>query len=122
MGDRARARQAEAGAAGHALQLCGGEGQVRSENDDATSGRRGRLVLLGEEAADRYPGDAELARGAEVREEEHAEVPPGTTRLRVPMPPFQPRQRMRVPAPTAPSEIGQPEAASTARPASAAST
>ena len=62
VGDRAGACQAEAGAAGDALELCGAERRVGGEDDDAASRRRGRLVLLGEEAADRYPGNAELAR------------------------------------------------------------
>ena len=40
----------------------------------------------------------------------------------MPIPPFQPKQTMPVPAPTAPSATGPPLACATARPASSAST
>ena len=40
----------------------------------------------------------------------------------MPIPPFQPKQTIPVPAPTAPSATGPAAAAATARPASAAST
>ena len=46
----------------------------------------------------------------------------GTTRLAVPIPPFQSKHIMPVPAPTAPSATAPPRAAASARPASAAST
>ena len=46
----------------------------------------------------------------------------GTIRLAVPMPPFQPKQIMPVPAPTAPSGTGPALACASARAASAAST
>ena len=46
----------------------------------------------------------------------------GTTRLAVPIPPFQSKHVIPVPAPTAPSATAPPRAAASARPASAAST
>ena len=46
----------------------------------------------------------------------------GTTRLAVPIPPFQSKQTIPVPAPTAPSPTAPSVAAATARPASSAST
>ena len=66
-------REAEAGATRDALELCGRQRQVGGKGDDAAPCGRDRLVLLCEQAADRYPGDAELARGPEVRQEEHAD-------------------------------------------------
>ena len=46
----------------------------------------------------------------------------GTTRLALPIPAFQSKQTIPVPAPTAPSATAPPDAAASARPASAAST
>ena len=72
--DRARAREAEAGAAGEPLQLRRRQRRVGCDDGDAAATRIRHLVrALVEQAADRHAVDAKLLPRAEVREQEDAD-------------------------------------------------
>ena len=76
---------------------------------------RGELRRL-QQPADRHAVHTQIGADAEVRQHEHAHrVTPPVTRLELPMPPFQPKQTIPVPAPTAPSATAADAAASPAR-------
>ena len=75
VGDRAGAREPEAGAARDALELRGVQRRVGGDDDDAAAGRsrRAPAARVAEQAPDRHAVDAQLARRAEVRQHEHAD-------------------------------------------------
>ena len=108
VGDRAGPREPEPGAPRkplRAARACSGA-SVATTAMQLPPGDRAALPR--QRAADRHAVDAQVRRRAEVREHEHADRAPasGTTRLEVPIPPFQPKQTIPVPAPTAPSATG----------------
>ena len=110
---RAGAGQAEPGAPRDARELMRPERRVGGHHRDAAPGRVAIEARRAELAAHGHAVDPELGAVAVVREHEHADrVPPPVTRLELPMPPFQPKQTIPVPAPTAPWVTASDAAAS----------
>ena len=127
VGDRARAREPQAGAPRDALELRGAQRRVGGHDRDAAAGglRAARPAGGGgEQAPDRDAVDAQLARAsrswpARARRPSRR----AATRLDVPMPPLKPKHIMPVPgADGALGDARRRAASASARPASAAST
>jgi hypothetical protein len=118
VGDGSRSPQPETRTPSKAGEVRRGERRVRGDDGDATApGVAPASRLVAQQPAHRDAVHPELVPRAEV-----PTVEPPATRLDVPIPPFQSKQIIPVPAPTAPWSNLSPEAASRARPASAAST